>query len=67
MCIRDSQQGEARTPATGTVRIYVHGMLRHETYMAFEEDQTMWKAVQLDWPDLNFRDLEEMFAYERPF
>ena len=47
--------------------MYVHGMLRHETYIAFEEDQTMWKALQLDWPDLNFRDLEETFAYERPF
>jgi len=63
----DNQQGEARTPTTGTVRVYVHGMLRHETYIAFEEDQTMWKALQLDWPDLNFRDLEETFAYERPF
>ena len=63
----EAQQGGARTPAGATVRIYVHGMLRHETYMEFEEDQTMWKAMQLDWPDLNFRDLEETFAYERPF
>jgi hypothetical protein len=63
----DNQQGGARTPAGATVRIYVHGMLRHETYMEFEEDQTMWKALQLDWPDLNFRDLEETFVYERPF
>ncbi len=63
----DNLQGGARTPAGATVRIYVHGMLRHETYTEFEEDQTMWKALQLDWPDLNFRDLEETFAYERPF
>ena len=42
----DNQQGEKRrTPVTGTVRVYVHGMLRHETYMAYEEDQTMWKAL----------------------
>ena len=63
----DNQVGAARTPTTAVVRVYVHGMLRYETFWDFEEDQTMWKALQFDWPDLNFRDLEETFAYERPF
>jgi hypothetical protein len=63
----DNQGGSARTPTVAVLRFYVHGMLRRETYTEFEQDQTMWKATQLDWPDLNFRDLEETFPYERPF
>jgi hypothetical protein len=63
----DNQQGNARTPTVATIRVYVHGMLHHEVLHEFEEDQMMWKAVQLDWPDLNFRNLEETFPYERPF
>jgi hypothetical protein len=43
------------------------GLLQLETIWDFDEDQTMWKALQMDWPDLNFRTLEESMPYARPF
>jgi hypothetical protein len=49
------------------VRVYIHGMLSHEAVHLFDTDQMMWKALQMDWPDLNFRDLNESSPYVRPF
>ncbi len=58
---------ERRAPVEAVLRIYVMGLLQLETIWDFEEDQTMWKALQMDWPDLNFRTLEESMPYARPF
>jgi hypothetical protein len=60
----DSVQPEA---AEAVVRVYIHGMLSHEAVHLFDTDQMMWKALQMDWPDLNFRDLNESSPYVRPF
>ena len=58
---------ERRAPVEAVLRIYVMGLLQLETIWDFDEDQTMWKALQMDWPDLNFRTLEESMPYARPF
>ena len=58
---------DRRAPVEAVLRIYVMGLLQLETIWDFEEDQTMWKALQMDWPDLNFRTLEESMPYARPF
>jgi hypothetical protein len=60
----DSVQPE---PTEAVLRVYIHGLLTHEAVHWFDSDQVMWKAIQMDWPDLNFRDLNESFPYERPF
>ena len=57
---------ERRAPVEAVLRIYVMGLLQLET-IPLDEDQTMWKALQMDWPDLNFRTLEESMPYARPF
>ncbi len=38
---------------TATLRIYVYGSLQAELTQAFSADETMWHAIELQWPDVD--------------